>query len=76
MSGRLEKHMLYPNLSVNQKGHLEMAGYDTVELAEQYGTPLLLMDEMYLRKRCRTYVEAMQEAFPEGSMPLYASKAL
>ena len=68
--------MLYPNLNINEKGHLTVGGYDTADLAETYQTPLLLMDEEVLRKRCRVYVNAMQEAFPEGSMPLFASKAL
>ena len=27
-------------LKVNQKGHLEIGGADTVELAEKFGTPL------------------------------------
>lgn len=67
--------MLYENLSVNEKGHLCLAGYDTVELAGEYGTPLMLMDEQRIRARCRTYVKAMGENLPEGSMPLFASKS-
>ena len=67
--------MLYPNLSVNAAGHLLFAGYDTVELAARYGTPLLLMDEALIRSRCRAYRSAMGEAFPAGSGPAYASKA-
>lgn len=53
-----------------------MAGRDTVELAEKYGTPLYLLDEARIREKCRTYVNAMKEAFAPGSMPLLASKAL
>ncbi len=68
--------MLYENLSVNEKGHLCFAGYDTVELAAEFGTPLLLMDEQRIRERCRLYVKAMAEHFPAGSMPLFASKSL
>ena len=37
--------MLYKNLSVNQAGHLTFAGYDTKALAEEFGTPLMVMDE-------------------------------
>ena len=33
------------NLSVNEKGHLTIAGADAVSLAEKYGTPLYVMDE-------------------------------
>lgn len=68
--------MLYQNLSVNDAGHLTFAGYDTTELASTYGTPALVMDEQMIRARCRKYKAAMEEAFPAGSIPLYASKAL
>ncbi len=68
--------MLYKNLGVNQAGHLTIAGYDAVRLAEEYGTALMVMDEAVIRERCRTYIEAMKEYLPAGSRPLYASKAL
>ena len=68
--------MIYKNLAVNAAGHLTFAGYDTVTLAEEYGTPLMLMDETVIRNRCREYRNAMASCLPEGSMPLYASKAL
>ena len=68
--------MLHTNLSVNEKGHLALAGVDTVEMAEKYGTPLYLVDEERIREKMRTYIGAMSKYFPEGSMPLFASKAL
>lgn len=68
--------MLYSNLSVNGKGHLTLAGIDTVVLAEKYGTPLYLIDENRVRENMRLYKNAMQREFGEGSRPLYASKAL
>ncbi len=68
--------MLYANLGVNEKGHLTVAGRDTVCLAKTYGTVLMVMDEMVIRNRCRIYRRAMEKAFPKGSMPLFASKAL
>lgn len=68
--------MLYKNLGVNARGHLTVAGYDTVELAQQFGTALLVMDEEVIRSRCRLYKKAMAEHLPAGSKPLYASKAL
>lgn len=68
--------MLYKNLNINEAGHLTFAGYDTAQLAQVYGTPLMLLDEMSIRNRCREYQNAMKDAFPAGSMPLYASKAL
>ena len=68
--------MLYKNISVNEAGHLVFAGYDTTDLAAQFGTPLMVMDEAVIRNRCREYITAMANYLPAGSRPLYASKAL
>lgn len=68
--------MLYDNLSINAAGHLAIAGIDACELAAEYGTPLYVLDEDRVREKCRTYVQAMRSCFPEGSLPLYAGKAL
>lgn len=67
--------MICDNISINQKGHLTFADFDTVELAQKYGTPLYLMDENKIRSRVRTYKCAMAQFFPEGSVPEFASKA-
>ncbi len=68
---------LNANITVNEAdGHLHFAGYDTVKLADKYGTPLYLIDEEHIRKMCRIYVESMKEAFDSYSMPLFASKSL
>ena len=67
--------MICNNVSVNEKGHLTFAGFDTVELAEKYGTPLYLMDENLIRERVRTYKNTMADCMPEGSVPEFASKA-
>lgn len=63
------------NITKNDRGRLCFAGQDTVALAEEYGTPLYLIDEERLRRNCRVYTEAFRKYFPAGSMPLYASKA-
>ena len=68
--------MLYKNLSVTENGHLTFGGYDTTQLAAQFGTPLMVMDEAVIRNRCQEYLQAVADYLPEGSMPLYASKAL
>lgn len=68
--------MLQTNLSVNAKGHLTFAGQDTVELAKRYGTPAYILDENRVRENCRLYTKALGEHMGEGSLPLYASKAL
>ena len=68
--------MLYENLSVSPEGHLLFSGFDTIELAEKYGTALYVMDENRIRQRCREYKKAMADHLPAGSRPLYASKAM
>ena len=67
--------MLHENLTVNALGHLCIAGADTVELARQYGTPLMVMDEERIRRNFRIYKNAMSKYFGEGSFPAFASKA-
>ncbi len=68
--------MLHENLSVNEKNHLCIAGRDTVELAEKYATPLMVIDEERIRRNARIYKDAMKKFFGEKSHPLFASKAL
>ena len=67
--------MICDNLSVGENGHLQFVGQDTVALAEQYGTPLYLMDEQKIREHMRVYKQTMAEHFPAGSAPEFASKA-
>jgi len=59
---------------VNEAGHLEIGGCDTVELARQFGTPLYVMDEAFIRERCRAYRQAFQRRQPEAEI-LFAGKA-
>ena len=67
--------MLSSNITVGSNGHLYFGGQDTVALAEQYGTPLYVMDEVRIRDNMRMYIQAFQTHFGPGSKPLYASKA-
>lgn len=67
--------MLHDNLGVNEKGHLTIAGVDTVVLAKEHGTPLIVFDENKLRENCRIYKESMARHFGENSLALYAGKA-
>ena len=67
--------MLSSDITVGDNGHLFFGGQDTVALAQQYGTPLYLMDEVRIRENMRMYLKAFAEHFGPGSRPLYASKA-
>lgn len=62
-------------LKVNEKGNLTIGDMDTTELVKQYGTPLYVMDEGYIRKNCRTYVDALNKFYDGNGLALYASKA-
>lgn len=72
----MNKEVLHSNVTIGENSHLFFAGMDTVKLAEKYGTPLMLLDENRIVKRCRQYVGAMKRFFTENSMPLFASKSL
>ena len=67
--------MLHDNLEV-KNNRLYFAGVDAVELAEKYGTPLMVLDEQRIRERMRLYISAMKKYFTPNSFPLLASKAL
>lgn len=62
-------------LSVNEKGHLSISGCDTVELAQQYGTPLYVLSEDEIRSVCRRYVSSFKKYYNGHGKPIYASKA-
>ncbi len=64
-----------PCLNINEKGHLTISGCDTVELAQQYGTPLYVMSEDEIRRVCRSYAGSFQEFYGGHGRPIYASKA-
>lgn len=59
---------------INDRGHLEIGGCDAVDLANAYGTPLIVMDEAHIRATMR----AMRAAFAAQGVNThvtYASKA-
>ncbi|WCK56006.1 diaminopimelate decarboxylase [Aneurinibacillus sp. Ricciae_BoGa-3] len=65
---------LHGTSRINEWGHLEIGGCDTVELARQYGTPLYVYDEALIREKCRSYVEAFKKTGFDFQVA-YASKA-
>jgi diaminopimelate decarboxylase len=68
--------MVYPGGSrVNGRGHLEIAGCDVVELAEEFGTPAYIYAEDDMRARARAYVKAFERS-GGGFEVLFASKSL
>ncbi|OPX83828.1 MAG: Diaminopimelate decarboxylase [Pelotomaculum sp. PtaB.Bin104] len=61
-------------MRINENGHLEIGGCDTVELAWEFGTPLYVLDEMCFRQNCRDYNQAFSEKYRAGV--IYAGKTL
>jgi diaminopimelate decarboxylase len=59
---------------VNQHGHLEIAGCDVVELAEELGTPAYFYAEDDIRARARAYREAFERRTEDFEI-LFASKS-
>ena len=62
-------------LGVNEKGHLTIGGVDTVQLAQQYGTPLYVMDEDEIRKNCRAFVGGIEKYYGGKGHVAFACKA-
>jgi diaminopimelate decarboxylase len=66
---------VYPAGSrVNERGHLEVAGCDVVELADQFGTPAYIYAENEMRRRAQDYVRAFEQRTDTFEV-IYASKA-
>jgi diaminopimelate decarboxylase len=66
---------VYPHgTRVNARGHLELGGCDAVELAERFGTPVYVVSEDDLRRRARSFVDAVAARHADFDV-LFASKA-
>ncbi|TBL79803.1 diaminopimelate decarboxylase [Paenibacillus thalictri] len=65
---------LHGTSKINDKGHLEIGGCDATWLAQTHGTPLYVMDEELIRRRCREFVGAFRASGLQFQVA-YASKA-
>lgn len=59
---------------VNDNGHLEIGGVDTVEIVEQFGTPVYVYDVALIRERARGFKETFDKLGIKAQVA-YASKA-
>jgi len=66
--------MLLGTQRVNPRGHLEIGGVDTTDLAAGFGTPLYVVDEAAFRSRARAYLAAFRARYPRVQVA-YAAKA-
>src|SRR5680860_857627 len=68
--------LIYPsNSRHNSAGHLEVDGCDVVELAEHYGTPLIVYEEKTIRDQCRRLEQGFSRRTDDYEV-IYATKAL
>ncbi len=65
---------VYGTGRINEFGHLEIGGVDTVALGEQYGTPLYIYDVALIRERAGMFQEAFKKSGVKAQVA-YASKA-
>lgn len=65
---------LHGTSNVNEKGHLEIGGVDTIELVKEFGTPLYVYDVALIRKRAREFKTTFEKLGIKAQVA-YASKA-
>ncbi|WP_174734066.1 diaminopimelate decarboxylase [Mesobacillus harenae] len=59
---------------INNQGHLEIGGVDTIELAGKFGTPLYVYDVALIRERARSFRKTFEKLGVTAQVA-YASKA-
>lgn len=65
---------LYGTQTIGENGHLHIGGVDTVELAKEYGTPLIVYDLELIRNRARAFRDTFKKHGVKAQVA-YASKA-
>lgn len=63
------------SIEINELGHTVFGGCDVVDLAKEYGTPLYVIDESEIRKRCSIIRTHFTDKHTD-TQALYASKAM
>ncbi|KRM89100.1 Diaminopimelate decarboxylase [Liquorilactobacillus vini DSM 20605] len=74
MKGCLKLTKLADTVAINQSGHLEIGGVDSLKLVKQFGTPLIAYDV----KQIKAKIKHFKQAFETAKVPFrvtYASKA-
>lgn len=71
---QLNYFALKDTVKINEKDHLEIAGVDTIDLAQKYGTPLMIYDIKTVRNNINEFKKALA-SYPADYEISYASKA-
>ena len=69
------KNIVPVSTSINDNGELIIGGCSIVDLIQNYGSPLYILDEISLRNSCKAYKKSLEKYYPGESLPIYASKA-
>ena len=59
---------------INADGHLIIGGCSSLELAEEYGTPVYVLDEQTIRAKCRSFISEFRKRHADTQVS-YACKA-
>ncbi len=65
---------LFPLTAAVASNHLLIGGYDVINMAAKFGTPLYVLDEFTLRQKCAEFTAEFRRLYPD-TMVIYASKA-
>ncbi len=74
-TGTTLSHVFPLGSRLNERGHVEVGGCDTIELAREFGTPAYVVAEDDLRARAQAFVQAGALAGHEDFHVVFASKA-
>jgi diaminopimelate decarboxylase len=66
--------VLFGTQRVNDRGHLEIGGCDSLEIVSTYGTPLYVIDELLIRDNCKAFKRSFTSRYPHAHVA-YAGKA-
>ncbi|MCX8175888.1 MAG: diaminopimelate decarboxylase [Candidatus Bathyarchaeota archaeon] len=71
----VKKTFPHEGFKANSLGRLTLDGYDLVDLAEKYGTPIYVISEKGLRENYKRLLNTFQEHYPGSVVIAYAVKA-
>jgi len=63
------------NMSIDEQGILKISGVSCFDLAKNYGTPLLVLDEIEIKNNINKFKEAFFKSGSESFFIAYASKS-
>ncbi len=69
------KNLCPVSSEIDEKKRLLVGGCLLSDLAQCYGTPLYILDEITIKQACKAYKDALSKHYSGPSLPLYASKA-